>query len=100
MGLERTYYVYELVNNNNEVEYVGMSYRPEYRFKQHTKHKPSVGVGKFYGRDDLSLHIRKGFDKGTARIFECMLQLYRGFVPEDENLAYKITRLLGTNETD
>lgn len=100
MRYSKTYYVYELINNNNEVEYVGMSYRPEYRFRQHINHKPSIGVGKFYGRNDLSLHIRKGFDKGTARIFECMLQMYRGFVPEDKKLAYKLIRTLDTNETD
>jgi len=53
----RLFYVYELINLMGTVEYVGCSYQPEFRFKQHTKARPSAGQGKFYGRQDLTLHL-------------------------------------------
>jgi hypothetical protein len=55
-------YVYELINDKGIVEYVGESINPLNRFKEHTKHKPRRGMGKFYGRNDISLNVVKGFD--------------------------------------
>jgi predicted GIY-YIG superfamily endonuclease len=53
MAKERSYYTYELINFLGTIEYVGQSYRPEYRFRQHTLTKS----GKFFGRQDLYLHV-------------------------------------------
>lgn len=53
------YYVYELVNLMGGVEWVGRTIRPEVRFHEHTKMKPrpKTGHGKFFGRQDISMHI-------------------------------------------
>jgi len=53
----KIFYIYELINGMGTVEYVGCTIDPEYRFGQHTKAKPSAGQGKFYGRQDLTMHI-------------------------------------------
>ncbi len=59
----KTYHVYELVNSQGAVEYVGRTTRPVGRMYQHTKTKPIVssGHGKFYGRTDLMMNIVKTF---------------------------------------
>jgi predicted GIY-YIG superfamily endonuclease len=53
------YYVYELINLHGTVEYVGYSSRPKVRFYQHTRKKPNPKYphGKFYGRQDISMHV-------------------------------------------
>ena len=53
MAKQRVYYTYELINFLGTIEYVGQSYRPEYRFRQHTLTKS----GKFFGRQDLYLNV-------------------------------------------
>jgi predicted GIY-YIG superfamily endonuclease len=58
----KTWYTYELINIYGTIEYVGCTYRPQYRLMQHTKCKPKGGVGKFYGRQDLTLHIVDHFE--------------------------------------
>ena len=57
-------YVYELINDKGIVEYIGESSNPTRRFYEHTgrKFRPKRGMGKFYGRTDLSLNILKEFD--------------------------------------
>ncbi len=78
----KTYYVYELVNELGEIEYIGCSFRPKERMKDHLK-KPSksnVGNGKFYGREDLKMNIVKSFiDKCEARLFEGSHKVDNGF---------------------
>lgn len=78
----KKYYVYELVNQEGKVEYVGCSYRPKERMKDHLK-KPSnsnKGNGKFYGRTDLKMNIVKSFvDKKEARLFEGKHKINNGF---------------------
>ena len=75
----KKYYVYELINSLGTVEYVGCTYRPKYRFNQHTKRKPSLGHGKFYGRQDLTMHIVKEFHiRKEAFLFEGELKLSHG----------------------
>ena len=52
-------YLYTLVNEYNNVEYVGITRVPKQRLRQHTRVKPSTtksGHGKFYGRD-MSLEV-------------------------------------------
>ena len=73
----RKKYVYQLVNENNIVEYVGESFNPHSRFKQHTKKKfrPKKGCGKFYGRTDLSLQILAEFENHKEAFdYQCQLQ--------------------------
>jgi predicted GIY-YIG superfamily endonuclease len=57
----KTWYVYELIDTYGSIIYVGCSYRPHHRFKQHTLAKKGKGVGYFYGRLDLTLHIVAGY---------------------------------------
>ena len=82
----QNYKVYEIMNIYGGVEYVGMSKNPEFRFIQHTKHKPSttsVARGKFLGRQDLILNIVGEFETlKEARDFEEALQLDYGFEPD------------------
>jgi predicted GIY-YIG superfamily endonuclease len=52
------YKVYELLDQEGAIVYVGMSSNPESRFYAHTKHKPThSGSGYFYGRTDLSIRV-------------------------------------------
>jgi hypothetical protein len=80
-------YVYELVNDDGNVEYVGESINPEFRFKRHTHYKPhkASNVGKFYGRNDLKLKIIKEFNsKKEAFQYQCELQSKYGFTSDME----------------
>ena len=52
-------YVYELHRNGIPV-YVGESKNPESRYRSHIYHKPSPGIGMFYGQTDLELVIVAG----------------------------------------
>lgn len=75
----KKYNVYELINQMGTVEYVGETTRPNRRFYQHTKDKPSSGLGKFYRRQDLYMNIVKTFDnRKEARLFEGELKLAYG----------------------
>ena len=68
-------YVYTLVNNNGQVEYVGETIYPIKRMQQH-KSK----YGKFYNRNDIKMQIIKEFDSKTdAYYFQCELQKQYGF---------------------
>lgn len=59
----KKHYVYELINLYGTIEDVGVSYRPEHRLYQHIKCKPTLsGMGKYYGRQDLIMHIVDEFD--------------------------------------
>jgi len=51
--------VYDLVDQEGQTVYVGMSTNPKKRFWCHTKATPiyNNGFGKFYGRTDLSFEI-------------------------------------------
>jgi predicted GIY-YIG superfamily endonuclease len=67
------YYVYELVNLLGTVDWVGRTIDPKRRFWQHTK-TPS---GRFYQRQDLSMHIIASFEsKKEATQLEHELQVY------------------------
>ena len=72
--------VYELVNSENRIEYIGLSKRPEIRFNQHTGKYILPGMGTFSGRTDLRLNIVKTFDnKLFALRFEGKHKLANGF---------------------
>jgi predicted GIY-YIG superfamily endonuclease len=73
----RKKYVYELVNKDNVVEHVGESYNPKARYREHVHHKfrPKKGMGKFYGRTDLTLEVVAEFDnRKEAFDYQCQLQ--------------------------
>ena len=77
----KKHYVYELINTLGTIEYVGRTTNPNWRMYQHTKAKPSTGtgVGMFYGRNDLHMHIVKDFTNITdANLYEGELKLSYG----------------------
>jgi len=70
-------YVYELINEKEEIEYVGESKNPQQRFDDHTKRKfrPGRAMGKFYGREDLTLNVVAEFNtRKEAYAYQCELQ--------------------------
>ena len=71
----KTYYVYELVNQSAEIEYIGCSYRPKERYYAHT-----CINGKFYGRNDIEVKIIKSFNNRLdALTFEGEHKIKNGF---------------------
>ena len=71
--------VYELINSLGTVEYVGCTHQPKVRFIDHTKKKPDNNHGKFYGRQDLTMHIVKQFSiRKEAHLYEGELKLSHG----------------------
>jgi len=90
--MKKTHYVYELYNLTGTIEYVGETQNPKRRFNQHTRTNPIstsgkkyTGVGKFYKRNDIFMHIAKEFDtKRKAFNFQCMLQAVYGLETDKE----------------
>lgn len=79
------YYVYELINLLGGVEYVGQTVSPKIRFGEHTRTKPGQGSGKFYNRQDISMHIVATYETETeARQVEYDLQIFWG-LPTDRS---------------
>lgn len=75
----KKYSVYKLVNGDGKVEYVGRTTQPKIRLCQHINWKPNPGVGKFYGRTDITMEIVKVFDNvKDANLFEGELKLLNG----------------------
>lgn len=71
----KTYYVYELVNQEGKVEYIGETKRLKGRFKQHHSTQ-----GKFNGRTDLKIKVIKEFNtRKEAREFEGEHKIKNGF---------------------
>ena len=95
----RKSYVYEIVNLMGTVEYVGETYNPVYRWKQHTKRKPTNGQGTFYNRADVFMNVVKVFDtKKEAFNYQCKLQKEYGLktdydaMVERQSIITKIPR--------
>ena len=85
----RKWYVYELINLVGTVEWVGETVRPKERFANHIKHKPCKGngIGLFYGRCDLSMHIVKEFySKKEAYEYQIQLQKQYGLQTDIDKL--------------
>lgn len=77
----KKHYVYELYNLMGTVEYVGQTYNPKRRFREHTKSTPNgtSTKGLFYKRTDIFMNIAKCFDNiKDANLFEGKLKLYYG----------------------
>jgi predicted GIY-YIG superfamily endonuclease len=79
------YKIYQLVNEENKLEYVGRTTKPEWRLYQHT-HKG----GKFVGRTDLKMEIVSEFDNiRDANLFEGELKMKLGFVWDEKLRSQK-----------
>jgi len=79
----KTFYVYEIINDNSQVEYVGYTTKITghgNRFYQHTKVKPGhSGHGAFYGRTDITFNIAYETEsKRDALDMEGLLKLSYG----------------------
>ncbi len=73
--MNRKKYVYQLVNEQNIIEYIGEAFDPERRFKEHKKNTTKSGMGKFKGRTDLKLEVIAEFDNTKdAYDYQCGLQ--------------------------
>jgi len=79
----KKYYVYELRNSENQVEYVGYTSKitgHRNRFYQHTRVRPGhSGNGLFYGRTDITMHVvHETQSKKEALLLEGRLKLSYG----------------------
>lgn len=84
------YYVYELVNLMGGVEWVGCTENPKVRWKKHTGPPQKNGNGKFFGRQDISMHIAATYAaKAEALQAEFDLQIFWG-LPPDRNKPARI----------
>ena len=74
------HFVYELINDECQVEHVGLTNNPDYRFYQHTKLKPhgSRSQGAFYGREDIRMEIVAAF--GARHIAQNFERQHREFL--------------------
>lgn len=90
------YVVYQLVNGNGKVEYVGHTKNPKTRLNNHT-----CVNGKFAGRTDLRLEvIKSGFrKKSRAFEYECKLQKELGWETDKEKFVRlcKAIQQMGTD---
>lgn len=79
------WYVYELINSMGTVEYVGQTVRSKIRFGDHTRTNPGPGRGKFYRRQDISMHIVATYTTRVEALqAEHDLQVYWG-LPTDRS---------------
>ena len=96
--------VYELRNSNGIAEYVGVANDLEIRLYQHTKIKGHAnnGSGKFYGRNDLTIHCIQSFNtRKEALKFEGSLKIYHNMIwteVENAKTNSKASRKLTLNE--
>jgi len=84
----KVWHVYELVNSNGIVEYVGETINPEQRLYQHTKKTPAPGRGKFYKRTDITMKIISKYNsKLEAYREQLQLQKYHNLSTDAENIS-------------
>ena len=86
----KKYYVYELRNSENQVEYVGYTSKitgHRNRFYQHTRVRPGhSGNGLFYGRTDITMHVvHETQSKKEALLLEGRLKLSHGLEWTERN---------------
>jgi len=101
----KIYKVYEIRNTKGIVEYVGETSRElKDRFKQHTKKKPGSGCGKFYKRQDVTIHEVTRFDnRKEALKLEGILKLRYGLEWSERNgslVAGKMSRKLSIEQAE
>jgi hypothetical protein len=94
--MEKTYKVYEIINSMGTVAHVGETCRTlKRRFYEHNKRKPEGGNGKFYQRQDLSIHEVARFDnRPEARALEGQLKLEYGLECGERISGGKITQTI------
>ena len=82
------FYVYELINLMGTIEYVGETYNPEQRYKNHIIDRN----GKFKGRTDLIMNIVAEFPtKAEAYAYQCKLQNEYGWESDLDKRQVKLT---------
>jgi len=89
------YVVYQLVNQKNEIEYVGHTSNIIKRFRVH-----KCKNGKFHNRKDISYKIIKEYKtKKAALDFEHKLQKQLGF-ESDREISKRLCKSIQKNGTD
>jgi predicted GIY-YIG superfamily endonuclease len=83
------WYVYQIVNEMGEVEYVGKTATPKRRWSQHTaKERYSSGQGLFGNRTDVKFEIIKEFvNERTAELYEMQTKLELGLPVTECNIV-------------
>jgi hypothetical protein len=94
----KTYKVYEIRNTEGIVEYVGeTSNSLKSRLYDHTVPKPGYGNGKFYQRQDVSIHEVARFNNlKEARELEGQLKLKYGMEWTEKSRSVKGMTKLGS----
>ena len=83
--MSKIYYIYELVNKKNEVEYVGRTTDPHERLIEHRKKR-----GRFPKRYDLDMKIVKQFDTSyDASMYEGKLKVSYGMEWTERNASIR-----------
>lgn len=81
-------YVYELVNLMGTVEHVGETFYPKKRLSDHCGKN-----GKFYQRQDISMHIVEEFDDiQKAWDYQCKLQEEYGLITDAQKQSQYFTK--------
>lgn len=79
----KKHYVYQIVDLEGNIVYIGYSTNPKNRFRQHTAvpAEPGYGHGRFFGRqNELTLEIVKDFDtRSEACAYEGAYKIANGF---------------------
>lgn len=84
--LKTKWYVYTITNTQNEIEYIGCTSNPKQRWYNHTYWFQGPGIGKFYGRTDVTMNVVKEFDnRREGWDYEAELKLQHGFELTEEN---------------
>ena len=87
----KIWHVYELVNSNGIVEYVGETINPYKRWYNH-----KCKNGKFHNRNDIKMNTIKQFDNhNDAYVYQCVLQKQYGFITDSEKVT--ITKIGNKN---
>jgi predicted GIY-YIG superfamily endonuclease len=95
--MEKIYYVYELINSVDTIEYVGETYRPTYRLKQHINYNNG---GQFNGRQDLIMNIVSQFNtRAEALKLERQLKIEYNLPLTEKNRRLKSAISGGSKKT-
>lgn len=87
--MERKKAIYKLIDNEENVIYIGQTYDPVFRLVQHTKYKKYEDFnfnGRFEGRTDIRLEIIEWIDAKFAAKREAELQIEYGFKTEKQKM--------------
>ena len=83
-NIHTEFHVYELVDKNEKVIYVGQTTNPDVRYVKHTRNKR----GKFYHDDEVRMVVVATFDcRKFALAFEEKLQSFHGLETDREKYS-------------